>query len=58
MKKLRNFKCVECSHVQERLVSDETKAVECIKCKSQANVAISNPRYFGNTIGRSPSAAS
>ncbi len=58
MKKLRDFKCGECSHVQERLVSDETKFVECSKCESQANVALSAPKYFGNTTGRSPSAVS
>lgn len=54
MKKLRQFKCDDCG-VVERLVIDSVIATKC-NCGKKIKRIMSAPRYFGNTVGRSPSA--
>ena len=54
MKKLRQFKCGSCQRRYEKLVNDETKSIGC-ECGSVAARALSMPRHFGNTCGKSPS---
>lgn len=57
MRKFRIFKCVKCEHEDNKLVHDDVKTVECSECKSESNVTLSAPKYFGNGAGgRSPSA--
>lgn len=57
MKKFRNFKCESTGEVFDRRVVDEVTVVKC-NCGSEAKRIISAGRYFSNTTGRSPSAAS
>ena len=54
MRKLRKFKCGSCQREYERLVKDDVKVIKC-ECKAKAARLISTARYFGNTVGRSPS---
>ena len=54
MKKQRDFKCPKCKSIHDEYVEDEIKTVECKRCKVQAVRIISTPKYFGNTVGRSP----
>ncbi len=56
MKKLRRFKCGSCQTEHERMVQDNIVVIACVKCKSKAARMLAAPRYFGNTVGRSPSA--
>jgi len=55
MKKLRRFKCGHCQREYEQLKHDDVKSVDCLCGKSAART-LSAPRYFGNTVGKSPSA--
>ena len=54
MKKLRYFKCGSCQRQYERFVEDDVKTIEC-ECKAKALRLLSAPKYFSNTVGRSPS---
>jgi len=56
MKKLRNFQCSNTNEIFERRVEDEITIIKCA-CGSEAKRIISAGRYFSNTTGRSPSAA-
>lgn len=56
MKKLRNFKCKECEHAHTQFASDETIIVNCPECKGESELTLSAPKYFNNSVGRSPSA--
>ena len=53
MLKLRDFQCA-CGVVIEDLVKDDTKEVQC-KCGKSAPRKVSAARYYGNTVGSSPS---
>lgn len=55
MKKLRHFKYGSCQREYERLVKDDVTTIEC-ECKSKAARTLAVPRYFNNTVGKSPSA--
>lgn len=55
MKKIRSFKCESCELEFERMVTDQTKKVKC-HCEGKATRQLSAPRYFSNTVGKSPSA--
>lgn len=55
MKKIRYFKCSECSEIIERLVDDIVGAVDCT-CGGMAIRQLSSPKCFQNTTGKSPSA--
>jgi len=54
MRKIRFFKCSECSTRFERMVTDDVLIVNC-ECGSEAKRQLSAPRYFGATTGRSSS---
>jgi len=54
MKKIRRFKCGSCLREYERLVRDDVMTVTC-ECKGKAVRQLSNPKYFQNTVGKSPS---
>ena len=56
MRKFRTFKCIECNHVDDRLVQDDVNTIDCRECAGVTELQISAPRYFGNSTGRSPSA--
>lgn len=55
MKKIRTFKCSECKASFDRMVNDNELIVNC-ECSGLANRTLSAARYFGNTVGKSPSA--
>ena len=55
MKKLRIFSCNNCKEKSERLVEDSKKAVFCGDCGGVAVKLLSAPKYFSNTVGKSPS---
>jgi hypothetical protein len=54
MKKLRLFKCQECGEQAERFVKDEVQTVKC-ECLAIMTRQVSAAKYFGNTVGKSPS---
>jgi uncharacterized Zn finger protein len=56
MKKLRVFKCNNCSDKEELLIEDSRNAVFCASCGGVAVKTLSAPKYFNNTVGKSPSA--
>ena len=55
MKKIRTFSCSECKTTFDRMVKDSELIIYC-ECKGLANRRLSAPKYFGNTVGKSPSA--
>jgi len=55
MKKLRNFKCGHCHRQYEIFASDKQVNHKC-ECGKMALRTLSAPRYFDNTVGKSPSA--
>lgn len=55
MNKYRNFKCESSNETSERLVNDDTLTIDC-KCGSKAKRTLSAPKYFSNTVGKSPAA--
>lgn len=57
MKKLRDFKCDKCGHRFESFVEDSQQWLSCIKCGGESYKQLSAPKYFGNTVGKSPSAS-
>lgn len=58
MRKIRTFKCTECGNAEDRFVSDDVEIVDCNECGDRAEIQLSSPKYFGNSVGRSPSAVS
>jgi hypothetical protein len=56
MKKYRNFQCSNTNEIFERRVEDDITIVKCA-CGNEANRIISAGKYFSNSTGRSPSAA-
>jgi len=57
MKKIRDFKCDTCGHKFEAFVIDVQEMIACVKCGAEAYKKMSAARYFGNTVGKSPSAS-
>ena len=55
MKKIQSFKCEQSKDIYERLMRNNDKTIKC-KCGANANRLLSAPKYFGNTVGRSPAA--
>jgi len=58
MLKYRDFRCQVCGAWSERMVKDEVKEIECLKCAGVASRMLSAPKCFQNTTGKSPSASS
>jgi hypothetical protein len=54
MKKLRQFQCESCGEYKERFAEDSKKMIYC-ECGGVAKRMLCAPRYFGNTLGKSPS---
>ena len=55
MKIFKNFKCTVCDKVDERFVHTGVNEVVC-DCGERSVKTISTPKYFGNSVGKSPSA--
>ena len=49
-----NFKCGSCQRKYEKLIDSDTQTIKC-ECGSKALRQLSAPKYFSNTVGRSPS---
>lgn len=54
MKILLNFKCGSCQRKYEKYIDSDTQTIKC-ECGSNAARCLSAPKYFGNTVGKSPS---
>ena len=54
MKMYNNFKCSESNVIFDRLIENSIKALDC-DCGANAIKALSAPKYFGNSCGKSPS---
>ncbi len=48
MRKMRDFKCQECGHIEELLIEDEVKSVVCPECASNMRRMLSAPVGYGN----------
>lgn len=49
-----NFKCGSCQRRYNKRVDSDTKVIDC-ECGGKALKQLSAPKYFSNTVGRSPS---
>lgn len=56
MRKLRTFKCSDCDHSETVRADDGVDFIKCSECGGESKLTLSAPKYFGNSVGRSPSA--
>ena len=49
-----NFKCGSCQRKYNKRVDSDTKVIDC-ECGGKALRRLSAPKYFSNTVGKSPS---
>ena len=57
MKIMATFKCTKCDEIKTIRIDNTVESIVC-KCGSDSIRQLSAPKYFGNSVGRSPSAVS